>query len=153
MNKFAFFWNEFVCQYPCTVGCNFWHSPGSRFTAKFGMGTPPKNKSVSDALPSWRGPRPNRWSAPLGRHVEKELNYIFFCGNWCPNTIKPLDATFGSRRGAVLQQNSESAHLPGIKVSLTRYQLGLGLDRIDGMHNLAGTWRKNQFFFLRMTWS
>ena len=293
MNKFAFFWYEFVCQYPCTVGCNFWHSPGSRFTAKFGIRTPPKNKSVSDALPRWRGPRPNRWSAPLGRTVENELNYFFFmgefvtkyhktigCNFWQPsgscftakfgigtplrkrglsdtlpsrpgprpnwwnaqlgriveeesiffflydlvfkyqktvgcnicqpqgrhftakfgigtppltksaydrlrnrrgprpnrcsahlgrnvekeyisiffglnsssNTIKQLDATFGSRRGAVLLQIVESAHRLKLKVSLTCYKWGVGPDPIDGLHTLAGTWRKNQFFFFFSLW-
>ena len=69
---FNFIWHEFVAKYHNTVGCNFWQPQGSPFTAKFGNGTPPKNKSVTDSLPSRRGPRPNRWSAHLGRNVEDQ---------------------------------------------------------------------------------
>ena len=179
---FHCFWFEFVSKYHKTYGCNLWQPQGSRFTAKFGIGTPPENKSVSDTLQIRHGPRPNRWSAHLGRNVEKESNFFFFwydldfkyhktvgCNFWqpqgshftprsgigkppqtksafeplrnrrgprpnmmeftpwqecpkriyfrffiglnsCSNTIKQLDATFGSRRGVVLQQNLESAH-------------------------------------------
>ena len=58
-----------------------------------------------------------------------------------------MDATYGSSRGAVLQQNLESAHHPKIRVTVTRYKFAVGLDPIDGVHTLAGTWRKKQFFF------
>ena len=79
----------------------------------------------------------------------KRTYFNFFGMNSCPNTLKQLDATFGSRRGAVLQQNSESAHHPKIKVSAKRYQVGGGLEPIEGVHTLAGTWRMNKiaFFF------
>ena len=134
---------------------NIWQPQGSHFTAKFGIGTPPLTKSAYDPLRSRRGPRPNRCSAHIGMHVEKEYISIFFGLNSSSNTIKQLDATFGSRRGAVLQQIVESAHRLKLKVSLTCYKLGVGTDPIDGVHTLAGTWRKNQFFFFffPMTWS
>ena len=70
-------------------------------------------------------------------NVQKEYFSIVFGFNSSPNTIKQLEATFGSRRGAVLQQNSESAHRPKIKESLTRYQVGVGLNPIDGVHTFA----------------
>ena len=149
MNEFAFFWNEFVCKYHYTVGCNFWKSQGSRFTAESGIGTPPQTKSAFEPRRNRRGPQPNWWSAHLGRNVQKENISIFFELNSSPNTIEQLNATFGSRRGAILQQNSESAHLPEMKVSLTRYQLCVGPDPIDGVHTLAAKSNKNIFqFFL-----
>ena len=91
----------------------------------------------------------------VGGMSKKNIFPFFFGLNSCPNTIKHIDATFGSRRGAVLQQNFESAHHPKIKVSLTRYELAVGRDPIDGVHTLAGTWRKNRkiFFFFCMTWT
>ena len=145
MNIFLIFWFEFVSKYHKTVGGNFWRPEGSRFTAKFGIGTPPKNKSVSDTLPSRRGPEHNRWSSHLCMYVQKEYFSIFFGFNSSPNTIKLLDATFGSRRGAVSQQNSESAHRPKIKVFLTCYQVGVGLNTIDGVSHLCMYVQKEYF--------
>ena len=107
----------------------------------------PKIKVFLTRLQSRRGPEHNRWSSHLCMNVQKEYLSIFFRLNLCPNTIKQLDATFGSRRWAVLQQNSESAHRTKIKVSLTGYQVGAGLDPIDGVHTLAGMWKKNKFPF------
>ena len=144
---FFFFLYDLVFKYHKTVGCNFWQPQGSRFTGKFGIGTPPENKSFSDTLRTRRQPIPNRWCAHLGRNVEKESFFFFFCTTRPPNTTKRLDATFGGRRGAVLQQNLESAHHPKIKVSLTRYELAVSLDPIDGVHTSAETLRKNLFFF------
>ena len=80
-------------------------------------------------------------------NVQKEYFSILFGLNLCPNTKKQLDATFGSRRGAVLKQNLESAHHPKINVSLTPYELAVSLDPIDGVHTTTGTWRKNHIFF------
>ena len=134
-----------MSKYHKTVGGNFWRPEGSRFTAKFGIGTPPKNKSVSDTLPSRRGPEHNRLSSHLCMYVQKEYFSIFFGFNSSPNTIKQLDATFGSRRGAVSQQNSESAHRPKIKVFLTRYQVGVGLNTIDGVSHLCMYVQKEYF--------
>ena len=149
-NKFPFFFFfgiGFVSKYHKTAGCNFWQPQGGRFTAKFGIGTPPRNESFSDTLPIMHGTRPNRWIAHLCRNVQKEYILIVFVLNSCPNTIKQLDASFGSPRGAVLQQNVLSAHHPKIKVSLTRYQVGVGLDPIDEVHTLAGMWKMNKFAF------
>ena len=141
-----FFWHEFVCKYHYTDGCNFWQPQGSRFTAKSRIGTPPQTQRAFEPQSNRRGPsRHDRWSAHRGRNVQKEYISIFFGLNWSPNTIKQLDGTFGSRGGAVLQQNSESAHLPEMKVSLTRYQLSVGLDPINGVHTLAGMSKKNIF--------
>ena len=136
-----------MSEYHKSAGCNFWQPQGTHSTGKFGIGTPPKNKTLTDTLPITHGPRPDRWSAHPGRNVWKEINSIFFGLNSCSNTLKPFDATFGSRRGAILQQNSKTAHCPKIKVSLTRYQLGVGLDPIYGVHTLAGMWKKNKFQF------
>ena len=69
--------------------------------------------------------------------------------NSSANTIIRLDATFGSRRGAVLQQNSESAHRLKLKVPLSHKEIGVGLNPIDGVHNLGGMSKKKIFpFFL-----
>ena len=153
---FNCFWFQFISEYHKTVGGNFWQPQGSRFTAKFGIGTPPKNKRVSDTLSSRRGPEPNRWSAHLCMNVKKEYLSIFFSYEFASknhktssssNTIKQLEATFGSRRGAILQQNSDTAHRPKLKVSLTRYQVGVGLNPIDGVHNFAWMFKKNIFLF------
>ena len=123
----------------------FWQLQGSYFTANSGISTAPQTKIAFDALGNRHGPRPNRWSAHLGRNVEKEYIYIFFGLNSSPKTIKQLDSSFGSRRGAILQQNLQSAHRPKIKESLTRYQFGVGLDPIHAVHTLAGMWKKNKF--------
>ena len=61
------------------------------------------------------------------------------------NTYIPFDATFGSRRGAILQQYSESAHHLIGNVPLMAYQIAVGLDPIDGIHTSAGMWKKNKF--------
>ena len=142
---FHFFWFEFVFKYHKTAGCNFWQAEGCRFTAKFEIGTPPQTKSVPDMLPIRRGPRPNRWSAHLGRNVEKESNIFFSPKTWSSNTIKRFDATFGSRRGTISQQNPESAHPPKLNVSLTRHQLGVGLNPLYWVYTLRRMWQRNKF--------
>ena len=120
-----------VFEFHDTVRSNFWHPQGIHFTAKFGIGTPPHLKRVSDALPNCRGPRPNRWRALLGRNVGKELIFYFFGMNWSSNARIWFDATFGTHRGAILLQNSESAHHHIRNVSLLPYQIAVGLDPID----------------------
>ena len=67
--------------------------------------------------------------------------------NSSSNTIHRLDATFGSRRGTILQQYPESAHRLNSTLSLTRYQIGVGLEPIDGAHPLGGMWKKNKIPF------
>ena len=76
--------------------------------------------------------------------------YFFFGMNSSANTIIRMDATFGSRRGAVLQQNPESAHRLKPKGPLSRKAIGVGLvDTIDGVHTVGGMSKKNIFrFFL-----
>jgi hypothetical protein len=101
---------DFVSKYYKTVGCNFWQPQGSHFAAKFVIGTPPETKGVFDAVRNCRGHGPNRWDTYLDRHL-KEKKFLFFFGlNSSSNAIIRFDATFGSRRGAILQQYSESAH-------------------------------------------
>jgi hypothetical protein len=76
--NFYFIWYDLVSEYENTVRCNFWQPQGSHFQVKFGIGTPPNMKAVSDALPNSREPRPNRWDTYLGRNLEKRKNFNFF---------------------------------------------------------------------------
>ena len=57
--------------------------------------------------------------------------------NSSANTIIRLDATFGTRRGAVLQQHLESAHRLKLKLPFNREQIGMGLDPIHGVHTFG----------------
>ena len=78
------------------------------------------------------------------------MNLHFFFGrNSSANTIIWTDATFGSCRGAISQQNPESVRRHKLKLPLTRYEIGMGLDPIDGVHTFAAISKKNIFqFFL-----
>jgi hypothetical protein len=78
----------------------------------------------------------------------KKNEFLFFVGmNSSSNTYILFDATFGSRRGAILQQYSETAHQDIYNVSLMPYQIAVGLGPIDGIHTSAGLWKKNKFLF------
>ena len=73
---------------------------------------------------------------------------------WSPNARKRLDATFGSRRGAILQQNPTMAHLPGLKVLFSSRH---GARSIVLTHSvgLRAAMRNIQFFsvFSLLVWS
>ena len=61
--------------------------------------------------------------------------------NLSPNATERFDATFGSRRGAILLQNSRSAHHHIPNVFFTPRQAAVGIVMTDGVPALAGKWR------------
>ena len=123
---FFFFFYDLVFEYHKTVGCNFWQPQGNHFTAISGIGTPPQTKSAFEPLRNGRGPGPNRRSAHLGRNVQREYISVFFLFEFVSKYHKTVGCTFWQPQGSRFTAKFGIGTPAEEKVSLTRYQVGVG---------------------------
>jgi hypothetical protein len=98
------------------VGCNFWQTLGSHFTAKSNNGTHAQTKTIFFVPPWSHQHSTDAKRQDTGSNEELIIFSVFSLLVWSPTAQKRLDATFGSRRGAILQQNPTTAHLAKLKL-------------------------------------
>ena len=112
----GFFTFELLCRCQKTVGCNFWQPEGSHFTANSDNGTPAQTKPMFSVRPGCKQHRPNPLSHCTASNEQLVIFPLFLLLVWSVGARKRLDATFGSCRGAILQQIPTTAHMPKLRV-------------------------------------
>lgn len=81
---------------------------------------------------------------------EQNRQSVYFKTNFSSNATERFDATFGSLRGAILLQNSRSAHchIPNVfftphqaAVGIVQTKAAVGIVQTNEVPVLAGKWR------------
>ena len=132
-----------------------WHAQGSHFTAKSDNGTPAQTKSIF-SVPPWcaqhSSPQPTESDCGHQRGTNSFLSR-FSLLIWSPNVRKRFGATFGSRRGAIVQQNP-TTHLLRLEVLFSFRHGALNIVLIHSTR-VGIAMRNIQFFsvFSPLVWS